>query len=37
MGLTSPDRHMVHFDRASYITWGLRYALAYQAIALSKN
>lgn len=31
-GLKSPDRHMVHFDRASYTTWGLRYAVAYEGL-----
>ena len=29
-GCASPDRHMVHFDRASYIVLGNRYAEAYK-------
>ena len=29
-GCASPDRHMVHFDRASYIILGNRYAEAYK-------
>lgn len=27
---SSPDRHLVHFDRASYITLGKRYAAAFK-------
>ena len=33
-GTTSPDRHMVHFDRASCITLGRRYALAYDMLGI---
>lgn len=33
-GTSSPDRHMVHFDRASYIILGRNYATAFAAIGL---
>jgi hypothetical protein len=33
-GCTSPDQHLVHFDRASYIKLGKRYADAYAKVAV---
>ncbi|MGK0483544.1 MAG: hypothetical protein ACJAQ3_003527, partial [Planctomycetota bacterium] len=33
-GTTSPDQHMVHFDRASYVRLGRNYALAYDTIGI---
>ncbi|MFT5687979.1 MAG: hypothetical protein ACI8PQ_000811 [Planctomycetota bacterium] len=34
VGTSSPDHHMVHFDRASYISLGQQYALAYDMLGL---
>jgi len=31
-GCSSPDKHMVHFDRKSYILLGRRYARVYKAV-----
>ncbi|MBN1590512.1 MAG: sialate O-acetylesterase [Pirellulales bacterium] len=36
-GCSSPDQHMVHFDRASYIVLGKRYAKVFDTIAKQAN
>lgn len=36
-GCSSPDRHMVHFDRRSYITLGIRYATVFNEMVKKAN